>query len=137
MEMPSGAKCRYFLEVHVQQRSSLWLPWQRGRAWLQQAESLQLEQHLFASHAWQMCRWRGGAEGLVLHIAASMVVAYEKHKDIPSKEAIAKWKACQALVQGHRSGYLQLEESDGEMLKRWERTTMLKVPLRSLLAYPG
>ena len=135
----SGFKGRYadilrhqaptFSSLYALQQSSLWLPWQKSMV-LQQAQCWPFEQHS-ARHAqtkaWHVCRWRGGAEGLVLYIAASMVVAYEQLKQIPGKEAIAQWKDCNAHVRGSRSDYLRLAETDDQMLARWERTTMLEV----------
>lgn len=66
-----------------------------------------------------------------------MVVAYEQLKQIPGKEAVAKWKEWDELVRGCRSGNLKHAETDDEMLARWERTTMLEVLFRLLLAHTG
>ena len=139
MEMPQ-ALMSILPFVHASQRCAIWLPW-KTRIGLQQAERLRLEQHMSARYAqikaWQARRWRGGAERLVLFIAATMVVAYEQLKEAPSKEAVAEWKACHALVRGTKPENMQLAEPDDEMLKRWERTTMLEVHSCLLPSHSG
>ena len=71
-------------------------------------------------------RWRGGAEALVLHIAAGLVVAYEQLKEGPIMEGFAKWKAYYKLATADADFKPELG-SEEELREKWEKTTMIKV----------
>ena len=77
---------------------------------------------------WELCRWRGGAEALVLHLAAGMVVAYEQLKEEPIMEAFAKYDTYQALVT-EEAGLQPRPIIRGHKVQRerWEKQTMLMV----------
>jgi hypothetical protein len=78
---------------------------------------------------WELCRWRGGAEALVLHLAAGMVVAYEQLKEEPIMEAFAKYDTYQAMVT-EEAGLQPRPISEAIQAiqrERWEKETMLMV----------
>ena len=75
---------------------------------------------------WELGRWRGGAEALVLHLAAGMVVAYEQLKEDPIMEAFAKYNTYQALVT-EEAGLKPRPIAEAALREQWEKATMLMV----------
>ena len=62
----------------------------------------------------------------MLHIAASLVVAYEQLKEGPIMEAFAKWKAYYLLATAD-ADFKPEVGSDEELREKWEMNTMIKV----------
>lgn len=62
----------------------------------------------------------------MLHIAASMVAAYEKLKEGAIMEAFTKWKAYYALATAD-ADFKQEWGPEEQLRQRWERATMIKV----------
>ena len=71
-------------------------------------------------------RWKGGAEALTLHIATSMVVAFEQLKEGPIMECFALWKAYYKWAI-EEADFKPKLVPDEEYRERWEKTVMIEV----------
>lgn len=70
----------------------------------------------------------------MLHVSASMVVAFEQLKEGPIMEAFTKWKMYYTLASEDADFKPKLQ-SEEQLREQWERTYMIKVSRLLLIGF--